>query len=68
VEGAARRGRDLGRQAGEPARVSGTFGAKRWCYLGSIDDWIDVRPTGSVELLAQELIPRLGTDAFFDIY
>ena len=45
-----------------------TFGAERWCYLGSIDDWIHVGRTGPAKRLAQELIPRLGTDAFFDIY
>jgi hypothetical protein len=42
-----------------------TFRAERWCYLGSIDDWIDVRGQGQVDQLAGELIPTLGTDQFF---
>ena len=45
-----------------------TFRAERWCYLGSIDDWIDVGPMGRVDELARQLIPRLGTDAFFELY
>ena len=45
-----------------------SFYAERWCYLGSIDGRSDLGPTGSVHLLAQKLIPRLGTDAFFEIY
>lgn len=44
------------------------FYVQRWCYLGSIDDWIDVGPMGSVEQLARKWIHRLGTDAFFEVY
>ena len=43
------------------------FRTERWCYLGSIDDWIDVGPHGTVERLARQWIPRLGTDAFFEV-
>jgi hypothetical protein len=45
-----------------------TFRAERMCYLGSIDDWIDVGPMGAVDRLARQLIPRLGTDRFFELY
>jgi len=45
-----------------------TFRTERWCYLGSIDDWIDVGPMGPVDRLARQWIPRLGTDAFFGLY
>jgi len=44
-----------------------TFYTERWCYLGSIDDWIDIGPSGSVHLLAQRFIPLLGTDALFEM-
>lgn len=44
------------------------FGVQRMCYLGSIDDWIDVGATGSADELARQLIPRLGTDRFFELY
>jgi hypothetical protein len=45
-----------------------TFRTQRWCYLGSIDDWIEVGPTGQLSLLARQWTLRLGTDAFFEVY
>ena len=45
-----------------------TFRVERWCYLGSIDDWIDVRSMGTVDRLARQLIPKLGTDQFFELF
>ena len=45
-----------------------TFLAGRWCYSGSIDDWIDVGSTGSLDRLARALVPKLGTHAFFDLH
>jgi hypothetical protein len=45
-----------------------TFRAERWCYLGSIDDWIGVGSTRPVDELARQLVPRLGSDRFFEIY
>lgn len=48
----------------EEARV---YRAERWCYSGSIDDWIFV-DTGPLERLAQRMIPTLGTDAFYELF
>ena len=45
-----------------------TFYAQRWCYLGSVDDWIVVGPGGRVEKLARELVPNLGTDRYFELF
>ena len=45
-----------------------TFGVQRMCYLGSVDDWIDLSISGPLERLARELIPKLGTDRFFDLH
>ena len=45
-----------------------TFRTERMCYLGSINDWIDVFKTGPIERLAQQVLPRLGTDEFFELY
>lgn len=45
-----------------------TFSAQRWCYSGSIDDWIDAGAVGPLKRLARKLIPKLGTEAFFDLY
>ena len=43
------------------------FRVQRWCYLGGVDDWIDIG-YGSLQDLAPRLIPLLGTDSFFDLY
>jgi hypothetical protein len=45
-----------------------TFSAERWCYSGSIDDWISVYTWGPIAKLARKLVPKLGTEAFFDLY
>jgi hypothetical protein len=45
-----------------------TFRAERWCYLGSIDDWIYIGQWESIGQLAREIIPALGTDEFFELY
>jgi hypothetical protein len=44
------------------------FGAQRMCYLGSIDDWLELRQTGSVSELARVLIPALGTEQFYELW
>ncbi|MBN1146058.1 MAG: hypothetical protein JXA78_02285 [Anaerolineales bacterium] len=44
-----------------------TFCAQRWCYLGSLDDWIDL-DYGSIQELASKMIPVLGTDQYYELY
>jgi hypothetical protein len=47
------------------------FHAERWCYKGSIDDWIELHARGSrgpIKKLARELVPKLDTEAFFDLW
>jgi hypothetical protein len=44
------------------------FHAERWCYSGSIDDWIYAGHSGKINSLAKKLIPTLGTDAFYELY
>jgi hypothetical protein len=43
------------------------FGAARMCYLGSIDDWLELGRTGPVAQLARALIPTLGTDQCYEL-
>jgi len=43
------------------------YSAERWCYSGSINDWIGVGEPGKLERLARRLVPTLGTDAFFEL-
>lgn len=44
------------------------YHAERWCYRGSIDDWIYAGYSGKIDILAKRLIPKLGTDDFFELY
>ena len=43
------------------------FLVQRMCYLGSIDDWIEIDYGHPIEKLARKLIPALGTDAFYEL-
>jgi hypothetical protein len=43
------------------------FYAERWCYLGSIDNWIDTGAAGQLSRLVKQTVPTLGTDAFFEL-
>jgi hypothetical protein len=45
-----------------------TFRVERMCYRSSVDGWLDVHHWGPVDRLARDWIPRLGTDAFFELY
>jgi hypothetical protein len=44
------------------------FSVKRMCYLGSVDDWIDIGYAGSLSELVEKIIPRLGTERYFGLY
>lgn len=43
------------------------FKAERWCYLGKVEDWIDIGESGRIDNLARRLVPKLGTDDFFEL-
>ena len=46
------------------------FSVGRMCYLGSIDDWLELGQMGPgpVATLAPALIPTLGTDQFYELW
>lgn len=44
------------------------YKAERWSYFGDIDDWIDTGESGKLDKLARRLIPKLGTDDFFELF
>lgn len=44
------------------------FRAERWCYRGSVDDWIYAGHAGKIDSLAEKLTPVLGTDDFYNLY
>jgi hypothetical protein len=45
---------------------SRVFYAERWCFRGSIDDWFPLAH-GPLEKLANEFIPHVGAESFFEL-
>jgi len=43
------------------------FIAERFCFLGSIDDWVYIDGEQSLKTHSEKHIPLLGTDAFFQV-
>ncbi len=43
------------------------FSAERWCYFGSIDDWIFIGNLSSLEFLCKKHFPHLGQDSYYDL-
>ncbi len=47
------------------------FRVQRWCFKGSIDDWIDLsllgRLVGKLPVLVQQICPHIGRDSFYDL-
>jgi hypothetical protein len=44
------------------------YHAERWCYSGNIDNWIYAGHSGKIDKLAKRLIPKLGTDEFYELH
>jgi hypothetical protein len=47
-----------------------TFRVQRWCFMGSIDGWIDLWVSGSVgelPVLVQNYCSHIGRDSFYDL-
>lgn len=44
------------------------FRSERLSHMGDMDDWIDIGESGKLEKLARRLIPKLGTDDFFELF
>ncbi len=42
------------------------FSIERWCFRGSIDDWIDLEYAKPLSKLVQKYFPTLGTDEFYE--
>jgi hypothetical protein len=49
-------------------RETRQYQAERWCYRGSVDDWIYAGHSGEIGKLAKKLIPTLGSDEFYELY
>jgi hypothetical protein len=44
------------------------FYAERWSYFGDVDNWINIDEAGKLDKLVRRLIPKLGTDNFFELF
>ncbi|NEX22313.1 hypothetical protein G3480_18725 [Thiorhodococcus mannitoliphagus] len=44
------------------------FVAQRYCYLGRIDDWINIGGPDSLDALTGQYVKHLGKESFFDIH
>jgi hypothetical protein len=49
--------------------IKRTFSTERWCFIGSIDDWMFLfeYDDGSLRELCEDLFPHLGQESFYDI-
>ena len=47
-----------------------TFRVQRWCFKGSIDDWIDLWVSGGIGKLpdlVRDFCPHIGQDSFYEL-
>jgi hypothetical protein len=45
-----------------------TFQTYRFCFLGSVDDWIRIGRSDSLSCLAKKYIEHLGSESYYDLY
>jgi len=43
------------------------FSAERWCFRGSIDDWIPLGKRAPLDFLVEHYAPHLGNESFYDL-
>ncbi len=43
------------------------FRVERWCFLGSIDNWVFLDGPDNLEKLVRKYVKHLGTESFFDL-
>ena len=44
------------------------FITRRYCYLGSIDDWIDIGEPNTLENLVKEYIKHIEKDSYYELF
>ena len=44
-----------------------TFLTQRYCFIGSIDDWIDIGTPGKLATLVKKYVKHLGKESYFDL-
>lgn len=49
-------------------RAERKFQPQRYCFRGSIDDWIDIGGQDSLENLVQKFVPHLGRESYYELF
>jgi hypothetical protein len=44
------------------------FQTERYCYLGSIDDWMEIGPTDTLQKLVKAYVKHLDQESFFELH
>lgn len=44
------------------------FAVERWCFRGSIDDWIHLWGSGDLATMVEKYAPHLGKESFFELF
>jgi hypothetical protein len=44
------------------------FMVERYCFIGGIDDWIELESSKSLEELAEEYVPHIGQESIYDLF
>ncbi len=44
------------------------FAPERYCFRGSVDDWISIGPPGRLLVLARRYFKHLGKESFYELY
>ena len=48
--------------------VQRLFRPERYCFRGSVDDWIGMGEADMIEPLTRKFIPHLGRESFYELY
>jgi hypothetical protein len=49
-------------------RVKRIFMTQRYCFLGRIDDWIEIGTPGNLQDLVENYVKHLGQESFFELH
>ena len=44
------------------------FTPERYCFRGSVDDWISIGPPESIEKLAAKYVKHLGQESMYELF
>jgi hypothetical protein len=45
-----------------------TFQTQRYCFLGSVDDWIEIGKPGKLSTLVKKYVKHLGQDSYVELW